>query len=646
MLLDIVRERTGYPPEVLRLELDLEAELGIDSIKRVEILGKLRDAFPQLGNVSDPEAMDRLVSARTLAAIVDRVERAIGSAGAAAAPNPNPPAPTPLEPAAASGTRNGKVHGGARRLLLEAVEAPLGGAEGGLMTGGTVLITEDDRGIAEALAGAIRSRGWQAAIIGGPDSRLDWTSPAAVDKAIRQARRDGPFVGLAHLLPLQSARILEIDAAAWADRMSPEVRGLFLLAKGMGGDLERAAERGGACLIATTAMGGRFASTGRSEVDFFPGHGAIAGLIKTIAREWISVRTRVIDLNVNDGTPRLAERILAEIFHDDAWSEVGYAGARRIRLRTVPAPLSSKAGQDDFSLAPGEPVLITGGARGITSLVAAELARRWRPTLLLIGTTPPPDGSDDAELDVLTDPSELKAALFERLRRGGQAVSPMDLEQAYKALRRAREVRRNLERLRACGSRVEYAHVDVRDFARLGVVVNGWRRLFGEPVGLIHGAGLIRDKLIRDKSLESFDRVLDTKLDGALNVARLLRPESLRFSVFFSSIAGRFGNRGQSDYAAANESLNKLAIWLDRRWPGRVVAPIWGPWSGIGMVSDLEDHLGSRGLGMISPELGVAALVNELVRGRKGEVEVILAGDLGTLDAPLERTPRLMEALR
>ena len=93
MLLGIVRERTGYPPEVLRLELDLEAELGIDSIKRVEILGKLRDAFPQLGDASDPEAMDRLVSARTLAAIVDRVERAIGSAGAAAAPNPNPPAP-------------------------------------------------------------------------------------------------------------------------------------------------------------------------------------------------------------------------------------------------------------------------------------------------------------------------------------------------------------------------------------------------------------------------------------------------------------------------------------------------------------------------------------------------------------------------
>ena len=64
------------------------------------------------------------------------------------------------------------------------------------------------------------------------------------------------------------------------------------------------------------------------------------------------------------------------------------------------------------------------------------------------------------------------------------------------------------------------------------------------------------------------------------------------------------------------------------------------------MVSDLEDHLGSRGLGMITPEVGVAAMVNELVRGRKGEVEVVLAAELGTLDAPVERKPRLMEASR
>ena len=162
---------------------------------------------------------------------------------------------------------------------------------------------------------------------------------------------------------------------------------------------------------------------------------------------------------------------------------------------------------------------------------------------------------------------------------------------------------------------------------------------------MIHGAGVIKDKLIRDKTPESFDHVLGTKLDGALNLARLLKPEAIKFAAFFSSIAGRFGNLGQSDYAAANEVLNKLAIWLDRRWSGRVVSMIWGPWSGVGMVSDLEGHLGGRGLGMIAPELGRALLHDELRFGLKGEVEVIAAGDLGTLDGPIDR-PRLSEVAR
>src|SRR6185503_1155475 len=38
-LLAIVGDRTGYPPEMLDLDLNIEADLGIDSIKRVEILG-------------------------------------------------------------------------------------------------------------------------------------------------------------------------------------------------------------------------------------------------------------------------------------------------------------------------------------------------------------------------------------------------------------------------------------------------------------------------------------------------------------------------------------------------------------------------------------------------------------------------------
>ena len=46
LLLQIVSDKTGYPLDMLDLNLDLEADLGIDSIKRVEILGATQEHFP------------------------------------------------------------------------------------------------------------------------------------------------------------------------------------------------------------------------------------------------------------------------------------------------------------------------------------------------------------------------------------------------------------------------------------------------------------------------------------------------------------------------------------------------------------------------------------------------------------------------
>ncbi len=66
-LLAVVSEKTGYPVEMLTLEMDMEADLGIDSIKRVEILGAMQDQFPNLP-AANPEALAEM---RTLAQIVD-----------------------------------------------------------------------------------------------------------------------------------------------------------------------------------------------------------------------------------------------------------------------------------------------------------------------------------------------------------------------------------------------------------------------------------------------------------------------------------------------------------------------------------------------------------------------------------------------
>jgi NAD(P)-dependent dehydrogenase (short-subunit alcohol dehydrogenase family) len=94
---------------------------------------------------------------------------------------------------------------------------------------------------------------------------------------------------------------------------------------------------------------------------------------------------------------------------------------------------------------------------------------------------------------------------------------------------------------------------------------------------------------------------------------------------FFSSVAGAFGNRGQVDYATANDYLDALARDLNAERAGRVVSIAWGPWADGGMVSpELEREYATRGVELIEPEGGVAAFLTEVLTGPKEDAHVLL----------------------
>ena len=603
-LVEIVRDRTGYPSEMLGLDLDLEADLGIDSIKRVEILGTLRDALPSMIDSSDSSTMDALSRAKTLGAIVAKVVEigrkrpGIRSPQSPAELKSSPPAPAietqrdpvqePLTP------RLGTLASPIRRMVLEVVDAPLSTDRSGLPAGGVVLVTDDGRGVARAVASELEEIG-HSVILAGPDE-VDFSSPSSVEGLLDLARSSGEVVAIVHALPLRHVGSAGLDRRIWADRINGEVKGLFLLAKVAAYDLDRASRRGGAALVAATSMGGRFGS-GPGSGDFFPGHGGVAGLVKTLAREWEQVRARVVDFDLGQPVAAIAGRLVDEVRADDGWSEVGYVGDRRIRLRGVSSRLDVSA-DSRLDLEPGEPVIVTGGARGITATLAAELASRWRPTLLLLGRNPPPPEVEDLRTRGITSATELKASLMEELRGEGRPLSAAELERAYQSVRQAREIRRNLETYRASGATVEYAGVDVRDARALSKVLNGWRGKHGEPVGLIHGAGVIKDKLIRDKTP-------DVVRPRPRHQARR-RPEpgqaccgptSIRFAALFSSIAGRYrqrragrlrgGQRG-AQQAGRSGSTGGGRAGSSRSSGGRGRA--WG-WS-----RSWKGHLGARGL--------------------------------------------------
>ncbi|MCH1571006.1 MAG: acyltransferase domain-containing protein, partial [Longimicrobiales bacterium] len=68
MALEVVSEKTGYPVEMLDLDMEMEAGLGIDSIKQVEILSELQERLPGLPEIAPSE----LANLRTLRDVADK----------------------------------------------------------------------------------------------------------------------------------------------------------------------------------------------------------------------------------------------------------------------------------------------------------------------------------------------------------------------------------------------------------------------------------------------------------------------------------------------------------------------------------------------------------------------------------------------
>ncbi len=73
LLLGVVAEKTGYPVEMLTLDMELEAGLGIDSIKRVQILSALQEKLPQLADV-DTNALAALNTLGEIVALASRMD--------------------------------------------------------------------------------------------------------------------------------------------------------------------------------------------------------------------------------------------------------------------------------------------------------------------------------------------------------------------------------------------------------------------------------------------------------------------------------------------------------------------------------------------------------------------------------------------
>ena len=257
-------------------------------------------------------------------------------------------------------------------------------------------------------------------------------------------------------------------------------------------------------------------------------------------------------------------------------------------------------------------VLVSGGARGVTAQCVAELARQYHCRFVLLGRSslaePEPSWAEGCN-----DESQLKRQIMQAMLAREQRPTPVLVEQAYRRIRAHREILATLQAVREVGGEVDYVSVDITDREALGQGVAAAIARFGRITGVIHGAGTLADKRIEHKTGVDFERVYGTKVSGLDNLLSCVDPSQLDFLVLFSSFVGFYGNAGQSDYAIANEILNKSAHRLQRSYPRcRVVAIGWGPWDGGMVTAQLKKHFSQLDMPLIPPDMGAKLLAAEL----------------------------------
>ncbi|MBW2526855.1 MAG: SDR family NAD(P)-dependent oxidoreductase [Deltaproteobacteria bacterium] len=636
-VLAIIADKTGYPVDMLELDLDLEADLGIDTVKQAEMFAAIREAY---GGARDESF--QLRDFPTIGHVVRFAVRHRAEAGTSVAAGDEPAAPdaptldaAPTSPAIAGDLQAAAAL--ARRVPTPVLRPPLELCKATgvrLSTGSRVVVMCDAEGAGDELCTLLEARGVEV-------HRLEASLDAAVlSAAIDRWQSDEPLHGIYWLAGLDEAGdISNLSLDDWRRALEHRAKGLYTALRAA---LPSMSDRAGSFLVAATALGGfhGYDDAGATR----PLGGAVAGLCKAFSREQPGALVKVVDFDPKEAVTAMAERLVAETIADPGVVEVGYGraghGGASERWTVGLAEQGYHEANAPLELLQDTVFVVTGAAGSIVAAIVADLAKASGGTFYLLDLCAEPDRSNPDLKRLDGDRAELKRELFERLQQTGERVTPALVEREIAKLERDHAALGAIEAIRSAGGTAHYRAVDLLDAQAVEAVIAEVRARHPRVDVLLHGAGLEISHPLAHKEPEEFARVFDVKADGWFNLMKALADVPLGAVVAFSSIAGRFGNAGQTDYSAANDLLCKLCSSLRCTRPEtRALAIDWTAWRDIGMASrgSIPLVMERAGIDMLAPEAGIVIIRREL-RSADAPSELVVAGGLGVLLDELDET--------
>ena len=497
-----------------------------------------------------------------------------------------------------------------------------------------ILITNDGSELTTRVLAKLKAEGNKVVVLNLPNIKnrvsenavnLTTNSDKSVQKAIRSIQskfgKTGSFI---HLHPH-----FEFQKGNFTQHFKAEkeiLKTIFFLAKYLQADLNELGEQQRTNFLTVTRMDGKLGQGKRGNVSVIGG--GFTGLVKSLNLEWSPVFCRAVDIQPELAVEKIADQIISEL-HDDNATVVEVAFSEEGRKTTSVTPVKVDENQTIKTTVSKDSVfLVSGGARGVTAKCVIEMAKTFQCKFILLGRS-----SYDFKVPAFAkngiDDGTLKRLIMNDLKERGEKPDLVNVKSVFANIIAKKEIDDTISQIEKYGGKVVYLKGDVTKLSGIKKELKKITNTFGDVTGVIHGAGRLADKYIQDKTEADFDNVLSVKLDGLLSLLSVVDLDKLDHLILFSSVAGFYGNLGQTDYAIANEILSKAAHLFKTNHPDTHVSAInWGAWDS-GMVSgELKAQFEAAGVTLVNSEGGAAMFVNEFNTSYAGQPQVIIGGTL------------------
>ena len=610
-LLDALCEATGYPAEVIDPDMDLEADLGIDSVKQMQALGTVAE---RVG--IQPESLD-LSQARTLRQIVECLEHAEPTA-----PRRQDGRPTDEGPHAAEDAS------GVKRFVPQIIYKPLADDPGltDWSDAACLFIRSSDHELDESIRQTLQPLFREVHAT---------TADEIIDSGTHPTVESGTPVRM--ILDCHSFHdgipSFGQRSEAWMRIVRERYARTFRLSQILYPLIEHAED--GMAWLSVTGTGGVSGAGSKGKGD--PLDALDTGFYKSLGKELRNLQVKTMDVDSPDDVPGA---ILDEVRHyrQDQDCEMGYLHGRRHVVRVIPMQMRQEHAIRR-QLPEGTVAFFSGGSRGIALECAKALADdQPRINVVVTGRSDVDDPRAQRWLRLSDEEwAQAKPDFIREVKRKDPSLGAIALSEEYDRIGHIRILARNLRTAVSARRNLHYIPCDIADAQSTEDAVHKARRQWGDLSLVVHAAGLESFGRLPGKTLDRTMRSIAVKLGGFINLYHATKDEpSLTAFVSFGSVSGRFGMDGQVDYTAAAAALSALSHTIpmnmpaDRRIP--FVTMEWSAWGQVGMavhpqVIAVQEQ--DRGMEYIPVRTGTEFFLDELALGT-ADPEVLIMGSLGS----------------